>query len=192
MLTLPDAVTVVDVSARDGLQSFHRWVDTDVKVAMVDRLSEVGFPVVEVTNFAHPRVIPHLEGRRRSDGAHHPQARRRLSGAGAQSERGRAGRCGEGAGDSRSDHGERDLQPEEPEHDPGKGDRCGDRDVSHRRRRSDAVRHGRRDGDVLRVRGPHPRSARAGARWDGFATAASGGTTTPDPSAWRIHVMSIR
>ena len=44
MLNLPDAVTVVDVSARDGLQSFHRWVDTDVKVAMVDRLSRSAFP----------------------------------------------------------------------------------------------------------------------------------------------------
>jgi hydroxymethylglutaryl-CoA lyase len=60
VLTLPDTITVVDVSARDGLQSFHRWVDTDVKVAMVDCLSRAGFPVVEVTNFAHPRVIPHL------------------------------------------------------------------------------------------------------------------------------------
>ena len=60
MLNLPKKVTVVDVSPRDGLQSFHRWVDTDVKVAMVDRLSEAGFPVIEVTNFAHPRVIPHL------------------------------------------------------------------------------------------------------------------------------------
>lgn len=60
MLHVPSKVTVVDVSARDGLQSFHRWVDTDTKVKMVDRLSEAGFPVVEVTNFAHPRVIPHL------------------------------------------------------------------------------------------------------------------------------------
>jgi hydroxymethylglutaryl-CoA lyase len=61
VLNLPDAVTVVEVSPRDGLQSFHRWVETDVKVAMVDRLSEAGFPVIEVTNFAHPRVIPHLK-----------------------------------------------------------------------------------------------------------------------------------
>ena len=60
MLSLPAKVTVVDVAPRDGLQSFHRWVDTDIKVAMVDRLSEAGFPVIEVTNFAHPRVIPHL------------------------------------------------------------------------------------------------------------------------------------
>jgi len=38
VLNLPRATTVVDVSARDGLQSFHRWVDTDVKVAMIERL----------------------------------------------------------------------------------------------------------------------------------------------------------
>jgi hydroxymethylglutaryl-CoA lyase len=61
LLQLPAHVKVIDVSTRDGLQSFHRWVDTDVKVAMVDRLSQVGFPTIEVTNFAHPRVIPHLK-----------------------------------------------------------------------------------------------------------------------------------
>jgi hydroxymethylglutaryl-CoA lyase len=60
MLDLPACTTVVEVAPRDGLQSFHRWVETDTKVAMVDRLSKVGFPVIEVTNFAHPRVIPHL------------------------------------------------------------------------------------------------------------------------------------
>ena len=60
MLKLPAKAKVVDVSARDGLQSFPRWVETDVKVAMIDRLSEVGFPVVEATNFAHPKVIPNL------------------------------------------------------------------------------------------------------------------------------------
>jgi isopropylmalate/homocitrate/citramalate synthase len=61
VFNLPKKIKVVDVSARDGLQSFPRWVDTDVKIRMVDRLSEVGFPVIEVTNFAYPRVIPHLK-----------------------------------------------------------------------------------------------------------------------------------
>jgi hydroxymethylglutaryl-CoA lyase len=60
MLTMPDAVTVVEVGPRDGLQSFARWVDTDTKVAVVNRLSAAGFPVVEVTNFARPRAIPNL------------------------------------------------------------------------------------------------------------------------------------
>jgi len=60
MLNLPDKVTVVDVSARDGLQSFHRWVETDTKVRMVNRLTEAGFPVIEVTGFSHPKMVPHL------------------------------------------------------------------------------------------------------------------------------------
>lgn len=57
---LPEKVKVIDVSARDGLQSFKRWVSTDDKIKMINILSEVGFPVIEVAGFAHPRVIPNL------------------------------------------------------------------------------------------------------------------------------------
>jgi hydroxymethylglutaryl-CoA lyase len=60
MLDLPDRITVVEVSPRDGLQSLPMLVDTAVKVRMIDRLSEVGFPVIEVTGFAHPAKIPNL------------------------------------------------------------------------------------------------------------------------------------
>jgi hydroxymethylglutaryl-CoA lyase len=59
-LRLPPKITVVDVAARDGIQSFKRPVDTATKVAIVDRLSTTGLPVIEVTGFAHPRVIPNL------------------------------------------------------------------------------------------------------------------------------------
>lgn len=61
MFSLPATATVVEVSPRDGLQSFPRWVDTDTKVALVDRLGEAGLPVIEVTGMAHPRVIPNLQ-----------------------------------------------------------------------------------------------------------------------------------
>ena len=60
-LRIPSSVTIVDVAARDGIQSFPRAVDTDTKVALVDRLSQTGLPVIEVTGFAHPRVIPNLK-----------------------------------------------------------------------------------------------------------------------------------
>jgi hydroxymethylglutaryl-CoA lyase len=60
VLTLPAKATVVEVGPRDGLQSFPRPVDTQTKIRMIDRLSEAGFPVIEVTGFAHPRVIPNL------------------------------------------------------------------------------------------------------------------------------------
>jgi hydroxymethylglutaryl-CoA lyase len=45
------------VAPRDGLQSFPRWVDTDTKVAMIDRLSDAVSAVIEVTGFAHPRAL---------------------------------------------------------------------------------------------------------------------------------------
>ncbi len=60
MLHLPQKITLVDVSPRDGIQSFPRAVDTATKVAIIDRLSQTGLPVIEVTGFAHPRVIPNL------------------------------------------------------------------------------------------------------------------------------------
>src|SRR6195952_1053022 len=59
-LKLPKTIVVAEVGPRDGLQSFPRWIDTDVKVAMIDQLSDLGLPVVEVSNFAHPKVIPNL------------------------------------------------------------------------------------------------------------------------------------
>ncbi len=61
MLNLPNKVTIVEVGPRDGLQSFPDWVDTETKVRMIDRLSEAGYPVIEATNFAHPKVIPNLK-----------------------------------------------------------------------------------------------------------------------------------
>ena len=60
MLSLPDKVTVAEVGPRDGLQSLGKPIDTATKVRMIDRLSETGLPVIEVTGFAHPRVIPNL------------------------------------------------------------------------------------------------------------------------------------
>ncbi len=59
-LSLPKEIVVAEVGPRDGLQSFPRWIDTDIKVEIVDRLSDLRLPVIEVSNFAHPRVIPHL------------------------------------------------------------------------------------------------------------------------------------
>lgn len=60
MLSLPNKVQVVEVGPRDGLQSLDKWIDTDTKVAMINRLSQSGFPVIEVTSFVHPKVVPNL------------------------------------------------------------------------------------------------------------------------------------
>src|SRR3954471_4806900 len=59
-LHLPKKITVAEVGPRDGLQSFSHWIDTDTKVRMIDRLSDLGLPVIEVSSFAHPKAVPHL------------------------------------------------------------------------------------------------------------------------------------
>jgi hydroxymethylglutaryl-CoA lyase len=60
MLNLPERITVTEVGPRDGLQSLDKWIATDTKVSMIDRLSQAGFPVIEVTGFARASVIPNL------------------------------------------------------------------------------------------------------------------------------------
>jgi hydroxymethylglutaryl-CoA lyase len=57
---LPDRIQLVDVAPRDGLQSLPKWIDTDDKVWLCDRLTELGVPVVEVASFAHPKVVPNM------------------------------------------------------------------------------------------------------------------------------------
>src|SRR5665213_2950481 len=59
-LSLPTTMMVAEVGPRDGLQSFVRWIDTDTKVRMVDLLSGLDLPVIEVSSFAHPKAVPHL------------------------------------------------------------------------------------------------------------------------------------
>jgi hydroxymethylglutaryl-CoA lyase len=59
-MNIPQRMRVVEVGPRDGLQSLPKWIETDVKVRMVDRLSDAGFPVIEVTSFASPKVVPNL------------------------------------------------------------------------------------------------------------------------------------
>ncbi len=61
MLNLPERITISEVGPRDGLQSLDRWIPTDTKVAMIDRLSRAGFPVIEVTGFVRNTVIPNLK-----------------------------------------------------------------------------------------------------------------------------------
>ncbi|HJV84109.1 MAG TPA: hydroxymethylglutaryl-CoA lyase [Noviherbaspirillum sp.] len=49
-----------EVATRDGFQNEARFVDTDAKVALIDRLSECGYAKIEVTSFTSPKAIPAL------------------------------------------------------------------------------------------------------------------------------------
>jgi hydroxymethylglutaryl-CoA lyase len=57
---LPNAVRIVEVGPRDGLQNEPGQVPTDVKVRLIERLAEAGLPAVEATAFVSPRWIPQM------------------------------------------------------------------------------------------------------------------------------------
>ena len=57
---IPEKMLLVDVAPRDGLQSLPKWIDTDTKVWLCNRLTDLGVPVVEVASFAHPKVVPNM------------------------------------------------------------------------------------------------------------------------------------
>ncbi|MBO0780046.1 MAG: hydroxymethylglutaryl-CoA lyase [Ktedonobacteraceae bacterium] len=59
-LALPQAVRVVEVGPRDGLQNEKVHIPTEQKIRFIELLAEAGLPVVEATSFVSPRAIPQL------------------------------------------------------------------------------------------------------------------------------------
>lgn len=57
---LPQRVRVVEVGPRDGLQNLDRFVPTNVKIALINRLARLGFDRVEAVSFVHPRAVPQM------------------------------------------------------------------------------------------------------------------------------------
>jgi hydroxymethylglutaryl-CoA lyase len=57
---LPAKVRLVEVGPRDGLQNEATMVPTDVKVALIDRLSDAGCPAIEATSFVSPKWVPQM------------------------------------------------------------------------------------------------------------------------------------
>src|SRR5438874_2592946 len=49
-MKLPQRVTMVEVGPRDGLQNEKSPVPTDIKVGLIDRLTDAGLPAIEATS----------------------------------------------------------------------------------------------------------------------------------------------
>jgi hydroxymethylglutaryl-CoA lyase len=57
---LPQAVTVVEVGPRDGLQNEPALAATATKVALIDRLAAAGLPVIEAGSFVSAARVPQM------------------------------------------------------------------------------------------------------------------------------------
>jgi hydroxymethylglutaryl-CoA lyase len=57
---MAELVTVFEVGPRDGLQSLEAVVPTELKVALINALSNAGFRKIEATSFVSSRWVPQM------------------------------------------------------------------------------------------------------------------------------------
>jgi hydroxymethylglutaryl-CoA lyase len=57
---LPRVVRLVEAGPRDGLQNEQALVPTDVKVTLIDLLTDAGFPAIETASFVSPKWVPQM------------------------------------------------------------------------------------------------------------------------------------
>jgi len=60
MTALPRHVRIVEVGPRDGLQNEKAFLQTPLKIELIDRLSHTGLQTIEATSFVSPKWVPQL------------------------------------------------------------------------------------------------------------------------------------
>ncbi|KLN61192.1 hydroxymethylglutaryl-CoA lyase [Kiloniella spongiae] len=58
--TPPQTVKLVEVGPRDGLQNEKTLVPTEVKIELINRLSETGLTAIEASAFVSPKWVPQM------------------------------------------------------------------------------------------------------------------------------------
>ena len=53
-------ITIYEVGPRDGLQNIDYIVPTETKLHLIDTLQKSGLRNIEVTSFAHPKLLPQM------------------------------------------------------------------------------------------------------------------------------------
>jgi hydroxymethylglutaryl-CoA lyase len=59
-MDLPKKVKIVEVGPRDGLQNEKETIPADVKIELVNRLTQAGFPNIEAASFVSPKWVPQM------------------------------------------------------------------------------------------------------------------------------------
>lgn len=53
-------IKIVEVGPRDGLQNEPKIVPTNIKVDLINQLSDTGLKVIETTSFVSPKWVPQM------------------------------------------------------------------------------------------------------------------------------------
>ena len=59
-MKLPEPVKIVEVGPRDGLQNQSVTISTEIKSALIDRLSDCGFTAIETGSLVSPKKMPQM------------------------------------------------------------------------------------------------------------------------------------
>ncbi|MEC4718981.1 hydroxymethylglutaryl-CoA lyase [Noviherbaspirillum sp. CPCC 100848] len=59
-MSLPSKVKIVEVGPRDGLQNEKETISAEVKIELVDRLTDAGFVNIEAASFVSPKWVPQM------------------------------------------------------------------------------------------------------------------------------------
>ena len=54
-------IRICELSPRDGIQVFKRFIPSETKIELINSLSESGLKEIHVTYFAHPKAIPQMK-----------------------------------------------------------------------------------------------------------------------------------
>ena len=60
MAPLPKQVKIIEVGPRDGLQNEPQTIPPVVKIELIDRLTQAGFPNIEAASFVSPKWVPQM------------------------------------------------------------------------------------------------------------------------------------
>ena len=58
---IPKKVQLVEVAPRDGLQNEKLWVETETKIALIEKLAKAGLTKIEATSFVSPKWVPQMK-----------------------------------------------------------------------------------------------------------------------------------
>ncbi|HEY8100286.1 MAG TPA: hydroxymethylglutaryl-CoA lyase [Burkholderiaceae bacterium] len=59
-MSLPSTVKIIEVGPRDGLQNEQQTIAADIKIALIDRLTQAGFANIEAASFVSPKWVPQM------------------------------------------------------------------------------------------------------------------------------------
>ncbi len=59
-MKLPESALICEVGPRDGFQYETKWIPTEQKLAVIQRLLEAGVRRIQITSFVHPKWVPQM------------------------------------------------------------------------------------------------------------------------------------